>query len=116
MKNLARAQPKSTRQSQPTDRRRSQRVPTTKRVEVSWHARDGSFVSEPAETRNISSHGTLLVMEHGFHFHEVVSLRCGAEDDWLLARVMRCGPRTPDGRMLVGVELAVPDDVLLGAA
>ena len=96
------------------ERRRSQRIPMVKRVEVAWHAEDGTYVTEQAETVDVSSHGGLLRMKHELPLRQVVELIRGRDEDRALARVIRCGPARPDGWTPVAVELAVPSYAFWG--
>lgn len=97
------------------DRRRSQRVPASHAVEVAWHRTDGTYTRQEAETADISPHGALLRMKHGLLVREVVMVRHGVTSEWSIARVMRCGPRCPEGWTPVGVELAVPSEGFWGS-
>ncbi len=96
------------------ERRRSQRIPIVKPVEVAWHAEDGTYVTEQAETVDVSAHGGLLRMKHGLPLRQVVELIRGRDEDRSLARVIRCGPSRPDGWTPVAVELAVPKETFWG--
>jgi len=84
-------------------------------VEVAWHKADGTYTQQQAETEDVSPHGALLRMKHGLLVREVVVVRSGAAGDWSIARVMRCGPRRPEGWTPVGVELAVPSEGFWGS-
>lgn len=100
---------------EPAERRRSQRIPSVAPVKVAWHTQDGTFAKEQAETEDISEHGALLRMKHGFLVREVVVLSRDRATDWTMARVMRCGPPRPEGWIPVAVELAVPSQTFWGA-
>ncbi len=96
------------------ERRKSQRIPAVARVEVAWHAEDGTYVTQQAETVDVSAHGGLLRMKHELPLRQVVELIRGRDEDRSLARVIRCGPARPDGWTPVAVELAVPKETFWG--
>ncbi len=88
------------------ERRRSQRNHVLTSVKVAWHTEDGRFVSEQAETVDVSASGALLRMEKDHPLRQVVELIRGPEPEHTLARVMRSGPLSPKGGTLVALQLA----------
>ncbi len=96
------------------ERRRSQRTHVLTSVKVAWHTEDGRFVSEQAETVDVSASGALLRMEKDHPLRQVVELIRGPDPEHTLARVMRSGPLSPEGGTLVAVQLAVLSEVFWG--
>ncbi len=88
------------------ERRRSQRTHVLTSVTVAWHTEDGRYVTEQAETVDVSASGALLRMGKDHPLRQVVELIRGPEPEHTLARVLRSGPLSPEGGMLVAVQLA----------
>ncbi len=97
------------------ERRRSQRIPMVKPVEVAWHTEEGIYVKARAQTEEVSAHGALLRAEHDLPVRGVVALKQGTATNWAMARVARCCPTRPDGQTQVAVELTVPSEAFWGA-
>ncbi len=97
-----------------TERRRSERTHVATSVTVAWHTEDGTYVTEQAETVDVSASGALLRMTHDHPLRQVIELIRGPEPEHTLARVMRSGPLSPEGGMLVALQLAVPSEVFWG--
>ncbi len=96
------------------ERRRSQRTHVVTSVTVAWHTEDGRFVSEQAETVDVSASGALLRMEKDRPLRQVVELIRGPEPEHTLARVMRSDPLSPEGGTLVALQLAAPSEDFWG--
>jgi hypothetical protein len=96
------------------ERRRSQRTHVVTSVTVAWHTEDGRFVSEQAETVDVSASGALLRMEKDHPLRQVVELIRGPEPEHTLARVMRSGPPSPGGGALVALQLAARSEDFWG--
>jgi hypothetical protein len=96
------------------ERRRWQRTHVVTSVTVAWHTEDGRFVTEQAETVDVSASGALLRMEKDHPLRQVVELIRGPEPEHTLARVMRSGPLSPEGGTLVALQLAAPSEVFWG--
>lgn len=104
-----------TSQREPGNQRRgSQRIYAATSVEVGWHTDEGKYVTEHADTENVSAHGGLLRMKHGFPIRQVVDLSPTHATNWTRARVMRCDPPRREGWTSVAVELAVPSEGFWG--
>jgi hypothetical protein len=95
-------------------RRRSQRIPISKTVELAWHLGDGTYVTRQAETEVVSAHGALLRTRECLPAHMMVALRCSPEAHWEMARVIDSYVPRSDGWTLVAVELAVPNETFWG--
>lgn len=98
------------------ERRRSQRVHFVRSVKVTSHTEHGAYITEDAETEDVSAHGGLLRMKHGFPVRRIVGLTHSRATNVTLARVMRCGPTTREGWIPVALELAVPNETFWGVA
>ncbi len=96
------------------ERRRSQRTHVATSVKVAWHTEDGRFVTEQAETVDVSASGALLRMEKDHPLRQVVELIRGPEPEHTLARVMRSGSLSPEGGALVALQLAAPSEDFWG--
>ena len=96
------------------ERRRSQRIPMVKPVEVAWHTEEGIYVKKQAQTEEVSAHGALLRAEHDLPVRGVIALKQGTATNWAMAQVARCCPARPDGQTLVAVELTVPSEAFWG--
>ncbi len=96
------------------ERRRSQRTHVLTSVTVAWHTQDGRYVTEQAKTVDVSASGALLRMEKDHPLRQVVELIRGPEPEHVLARVLRSGPLSPEGGMLVALQLAAPSEVFWG--
>ena len=96
------------------ERRRSQRIQIVTPVEVASHTEEGIYIRESAKTETVSAHGALLRMEHELPVRRIIALRCSAETNWAMARVMRCDSPRPEGWRPVALELAVPDGAFWG--
>jgi len=96
------------------ERRRSQRIPMVKPVEVAWHTEEGIYVKKKAQTEEVSAHGALLRAEHDLPVRGVIALKHGTATNWAMAQVARCCPARPDGQTQVAVELTVPSEAFWG--
>ncbi len=96
------------------ERRRSQRTHVVTSVTVAWHTEDGRYVTEQAETVEVSASGALLRMTHDHPLRQVVELIRGPEPEHTLARVMRSGPLSPEGGTLVALQLAARSEDFWG--
>ena len=96
------------------ERRRSQRIPMVKPIEVAWHTEEGIYVKKQAQTEEVSAHGALLRAEQDLPVRGVIALKHGTATNWAMAQVARCCPARPDGQAQVAVELTVPSEAFWG--
>lgn len=98
----------------PGEKRRSQRLPLMKPVEVALSLADGTYLIHAGQTQNASAHGALLTMKQEIPRETLVAIRARPEGSWAAARIARCESRQEAGLVPVGVELLYPREEFWG--
>ena len=111
---MSTAGPGSQRMTGETSQRRASRLNLVVPLEVQWQETRGGAVTEPARTRDMSSHGALLLMKNCPRSHITVTLKNLLTGDTAQSRVTQMR-RSSEGKLIgVAVELLVPSETFWG--